>query len=166
MPRGEDQAAAIDRGEALPQERQNQWFRRASRALKEAADEAAGITANEQGEQQQEAPSGYIPADEAQREVENARREAKAAMHVDRYFGNNQEARDAIVQWHQAMDPQSTVAQWLIDHESPMAGPIMQRTADNPEALQQLAEMSPSSVRVGFPSWKVTSKPRCVLLNS
>jgi hypothetical protein len=35
-----DEAAVIDRGEEIPQERQNKWFRRASKALADATAEA------------------------------------------------------------------------------------------------------------------------------
>jgi hypothetical protein len=48
-----DEEDAIFRGKALPEERQRQWYRRASRALTNAANEAAGIQPNGQQPQQQ-----------------------------------------------------------------------------------------------------------------
>jgi hypothetical protein len=141
----EDQAYVIDEGGELPEERQAQWFRRASK-VHDATLEAQGIKLDEQGQPEAPPPPppGYVPGDEAMREIENARKTGAAAMRINQYFGDNQEIRQHITEWHQAMDPQSTVAQWLIDNESAMAGPIMQRCADNPEALAQLAQMPPA----------------------
>ena len=143
MPTREDQAAAIDRGEDLPQERQNQWFRRASKALQDATLEAQGIKLNEQGEPQRPPPPppGYVPGDEAMREIENARKTGAAALRVQQYFGDNQERKQQIIDWHQSLDPANTVANWVIENESVVAPQIMERLADNPEALQQIAEM-------------------------
>jgi hypothetical protein len=39
------------------------------------------------------------------------------------------------------MDPESQVAEWVIENESVVAPQIMGRLADNPEALRQIAEM-------------------------
>ena len=139
----QDQEAYFDRGEQLDERRDAAWFRRAHRALQDAANEAAGIKLNEQGEPEAPPPPppGYVPGDEAMREVENARKEGAAAMRIQQYFGNDTERKTQITQWHQAMDPESKVAQWVIDNESAYAPQIMEKLADNPEALQQLAEM-------------------------
>ena len=75
------------------------------------------------------------------REIENARKEGAAAMRVQQYFGNNTERKEEITSWHRAMDPESKVAQWVIDNESAYAPQIMEKLADNPQALQELAEM-------------------------
>jgi hypothetical protein len=141
-----DQFVAMDLGEELGAEAQAKWFRRAHKALQDAALEAQGIKLDEQGQPElpPPPPPGYVPGDEAAREIEDARKTGAAAMRVDQFLGGNEEPRQNIVEWHQAMDPEGHVAQWLIDNESSMAGPIMQRCADNPEALQQLAQMSPS----------------------
>ena len=138
------QAATFDRGEDLRQERQNQWYRRAHKALTDAALEAQGIQPNGQGgEEPQQPPPGYVPGDEALREAERARKEGAAALRVQQYFGGNQERKQQIIDWHQAMDPESKVAEWVIENESAVAPQIMEKLADNPEALQQIAEMTP-----------------------
>jgi hypothetical protein len=141
----EDQSAVIDRGEDIPQQRQNQWFRRASKALQDATLQAQGIDVNApQGEEQQEAPSGFVPADEVEHMLDQERKTAQARMRVDQYFGANTQRKDEIVNWHSAMDPGSVCAQWVIDSGTPVAGQLMERLADHPEALQQIAEMPPS----------------------
>ena len=138
----EDQAAAIDRGEDLPRERANQWYRRAHKALTDAANEAAGIQPNGQGEQEPSAPPpGYVPGDEAQRGVERARKEGAAQLRVSQYFGNDAEKKQEIINWHDAMDPEHHVAEWVIENESVFAPQILERLSANPEALQQLASM-------------------------
>ena len=140
----QDQEDYFDRGEKLDERRDAAWYRRAHKALTDAANEAAGIKVNEQGEQQpQEAPPGYVPGDEAVATAERARKEGAAAMRVEQYFGANNEAKQAIVQWHQALDPESKVAEWVIENETPFAPQIMQALADNPDALQEVAAMSP-----------------------
>lgn len=136
-----DQDAVIDRGEEIPQERQNQWFRRAHKALTDAALEAQGIQPNGQDEQPSQPPPGYVPGDEAHAAVENARKTGAAALRVEQYFGGNAERKQQIVDWHSSLDPESHVANWVIENESHFAPQIMERLADNPEALQQLASM-------------------------
>jgi hypothetical protein len=42
------------------------------------------------------------------------------------------------------MDPESHVANWVIENESHFAPQILERLADHPEALQQLASMPPN----------------------
>ena len=139
----EDQAAVIDRGEDIPQERQSQWMRRASKALQDAALEAQGVKLNAQGEPETPPPPppGFVAGDEAMREIENARKTGAAAMRVQQYFGNNTERKEEITQWHRAMDPEGRVVNWVIENESAYAPQIMERLADNPTALQELAEM-------------------------
>ena len=44
------------------------------------------------------------------------------------------------------MDPENKVANWVIDNESAYAPQILEKLADNPQALQELAEM-PASQR-------------------
>jgi len=140
-----DQGLVIDHGEDLGEERQAKWFRRAHKALTDAALEAQGIDPNAlEGQQPQEPPPGYVPGDEAAWEIEEAHKTGAAQMRINQYFGDNQEARQNVTEWHQAMDPEGTVAQWIIDNESPMAGPIMQRTTEHPEALAELARLSPA----------------------
>ena len=139
----EDQEAYFDRGEQLDERRNSEWYRRAHKALTDAANEAAGIKPDEQGEPE-EAPSGFVPANEVEQMLDQERKAAQARMRVDQYFGGNAERKDEIVNWHQAMDPGSVCAQWVIDSGTPVAGQLMERLADHPEALQQIAEMSPS----------------------
>ena len=138
-----DQRAYFDEGEKLDERRDAAWFRRAHKALQDAALEAQGIKLNEQGEPEAPPPPppGYVPGDEAMQEIENARKEGAAAMRVQQYFGNNTERKEEITSWHRAMDPESKVAQWVIDNESAYAPQIMEKLADNPQALQELAEM-------------------------
>ena len=45
-----DQAMVIDQGEELPEEQQNRWYRRASKALQDAALEAQGVKLDEHGQ--------------------------------------------------------------------------------------------------------------------
>jgi hypothetical protein len=136
----EDQVAAIDRGEELPQDRKSTWYRRASKALTDAANEAAGIQTNGQQPQPQQDQSAYQYQDRSQ-DPDYARKQGAAAERVNQYFGNDQERRQHVVDWHQALDPENKVAEWVISNESTVAGQIMERLASNPEALQQIAEM-------------------------
>jgi hypothetical protein len=141
----EDQEAFFDLGEKLDERRNSEWFRRASKALREATLQAQGIDVNEQGVQEpQEAPSGYIPANEVEHMLDQERKTAQARMRVDAYFGGNTQRKEEIVNWHQAMDPGSVCAQWVIDSGSPVAGQLMERLADHPEGLQEIAQMTPS----------------------
>jgi hypothetical protein len=142
----EDQAAAIDRDEELPDNRKSAWYRRASKALSDAAAEAQGIRTN--GEQQPE----FMPQDARPEEygapsdpVEHARKTGAAMERVKQYFGDNQEAKQHIVDWGQAMDPESTVADWLIQNESAVAPQILERLAAHPEGWSQLAQLSPQT---------------------
>jgi hypothetical protein len=57
-----DQKEAIDEGQELGEQRKSQWYRRASKALSDAANEAAGIRTN--GEQQPEFMPGDARPDE------------------------------------------------------------------------------------------------------
>jgi hypothetical protein len=102
-----DQAAAMDAGEELDDDRQAKWFRRAHKALQDAALEAQGIRFDEQGQPElpPPPPPGYVPGDEAAREIEEARKVGAAQMRINQYFGDNQEARDNVTQWFEAMDP-------------------------------------------------------------
>jgi hypothetical protein len=142
----EDQAAAIDRDEELPENRKSAWYRRASKALADAANEAQGIRTNGQ-EQPQFMPQDarpdeyYAPADP----VEHARKTGAAMERVKAYFGENQEAKQFIVDWGQAMDPESTVADWLIQNESAVAPQILERLAAHPEGWSQLAQLPPQT---------------------
>ena len=138
-----DQRAYFEEGEKLDERRDAAWFRRAHKALQDAALEAQGFQLNEQGEPEAPSPSppGYVPGDEAMREVERARKEGAAAMRVQAYFGNNAERKEEITQWHRAMDPESKIADRCIENESAYVPQIMEKLADNPEALQELAEM-------------------------
>lgn len=138
-----DQQAYFEEGEKLDEGRDAAWFRRAHKALQDAALEAQGFQLNEQGEPQAppQPPPGYVPGDEVMREVQRARKEGAAAMRIQSYFGNDTERKEQITQWHKAMDPEGKVADWVIENESVYAAQIMEKLADNPEALQQLADM-------------------------
>jgi hypothetical protein len=140
-----DQGLVIDHGEDLGPERQAKWFRRASKALQDAALEAQGVKLDEHGqvEADQLPPPGYVPADEAAREIEEAHKMGAAQMRINQYLGGNEELRQQITDWHAAEDPEGTVAQWVIDSGTEMAGPIMARCAQHPEALRELASLPP-----------------------
>ncbi len=139
----EDQEAYFDRGEELDERRDAEWFRRAHKALKDAELEAQGIKLNEQGEPEAPPPPppGYLPADQVESMLDQERKTAAARVRIDQHFGSNAERKEQITQWHQAMDPQNKVAQWVIETETPFAPQIMERLADNPEALQEIASM-------------------------
>ena len=62
-------------------------------------------------------------------------------MRVQSYFGGNTERKEEITAWHRAMDPESKIADWCIENESAYVPQIMEKLADNPQALQELAEM-------------------------
>ena len=138
-----DQRAYFDEGEKLDERRDAAWFRRAHKALQDAALEAQGFQLNEQGEPEvpPPPPPGYVPGDEAMREVERARKEGAAQMRVQSYFGNNAERKEEITAWHRAMDPEGQVCNWCIDNESAYTPQIMEKLADNPQALGELAAM-------------------------
>jgi len=79
----------------------------------------------------------------AAREIEEARKVGIGQTRINQYLGGNEELRQHIIEWHQARDPEGTVADWVVENESPMAGPLMQRRADNHEALAELAALPP-----------------------
>jgi hypothetical protein len=140
-----DEEDVMFRGKNIPEDRKSAWFRRASKALNDAEMEAAGIKSN--GLPSQEKPE-YIPqnarSDEyysEQFDPNYTRKEGAAAERVRAYFGNNQERKQQIIDWHTAQDPESRVAGWLISNDSPIPGQMMAWTADNPEALQTIAAL-------------------------
>jgi hypothetical protein len=140
-----DEEDAMFRGKDMPEERKSAWYRRASKALNDAAMEATGIKSN--GLPSQEKPE-YIPqnarSDEyysEQFDPNYTRKEGAAAERVRAYFGNNQERKQQIIDWHTAQDPESRVAGWLISNDSPIPGQMIAWTADNPEALQTIAAL-------------------------
>ena len=85
-------------------------------------------------------PDTFLATKQCEKLSERAKTGA-AAMRIQQYFGDNTERKEQITQWHQAMDPEGKVATWVIENESTYAPQIMEKLADNPEALQQLAEM-------------------------
>jgi hypothetical protein len=116
------------------------WYRRASRALSDATEEQTGIPPKGQAQEWQSSPE----YGEQISETELSRRTGQAAERVRQHFGSNFEnVRQNIVEWHQAMDPESRVSSWLIENESPIPGAIMQYTSDNPEILRTIAELPP-----------------------
>jgi hypothetical protein len=106
------QDKALHRGEKLTDEERTKWFQRTNKALTDAAAQAAALNAQQ-----------------------------PAAERVNQYLRGNEEKRQNIISWHENMDPTGSVADWIIANNSSMAGPIMERCADNPEALRLLAEM-------------------------
>jgi hypothetical protein len=144
----QDQAAVMDRGEEIPEDRKSQWYRRASKALSDATNEALGIKSN--GWTGPPENPGYVESSEGVDPqqldpVGYARKEGAAAQRVAAYFGDNQGAKQNIVDWGQAMDPESHVAEWLVDNESSVAPQILERLAANPEGWQQLASLPPQT---------------------
>ena len=58
-------------------------------------------------------------------------------MRIQQFIsGTTPSAKNRLLQWHQAMDPEGKVATWVIENESTYAPQIMEKLADNPEALQ------------------------------
>ena len=92
------------------------------------------------GEEPQQPPPGYVPGDEALTEAERARR--RGGAQVQQYFGGNQGASGWIIDWHQTMDPESKVPRWVIENRAQSLRKYG-KLADNPEALRQIAEMTP-----------------------
>jgi hypothetical protein len=137
----QDQAEAIDEGIDLPHDRQNSWFRRASKALSDAANEARGVRPTSGQEQPQPTyiPDEYRP--EPVRDEDYGRKTGVAAERVRAYFGPDVETKQNIIAWSEAMDPQSHVASWLIENESPVPGPMMSRLKDHPEEWRVIAEL-------------------------
>ena len=145
-----DEEDAMFRGKDMPDERKRSWYRRAGKALADAADEAAGITKEfrEQiGPNQQEKPR-FIPENARpgeyypeQQDLDYMRKMGAAAERVNQYFGQDQARRQNVMDWGQAMDPESLVSQWLIDNESVVAPQILEKLAGSPEAWKQLAEL-------------------------
>jgi hypothetical protein len=122
---------ALKDGKELSATEMAEARRRTHRALQDAAEEAAEV--NDQVQ--------YEPYREEHHDTELARKTGASAERVNQYIGNDAEKRQHIVDWHQAMDPQSHVATWCIENESPCPGQIMQYTADNPEVLSQIAQL-------------------------
>jgi hypothetical protein len=140
----QDQTEAIDKGRDLPEERQRQWFRRASKAVHDATLEAQGIQPNGQQPQPQQVSQDQYQYQDRTQDPNYMRKMGAGAERVNQYFGQDQERREGVVAWGQAMDPGNTVAEWIIENES-VAGPaILDRLAQNPEAWQQLAALPPN----------------------
>jgi hypothetical protein len=143
----EDQAAHFGRGEEISQDRQNKWFRRASKAVNDAVNEAQGALQTALGQQpqpqQQYSDADYQAA--AQSDLDYMRKQGAAAERINQYYGDDKERRQAVVDWGQAMDPESHVAQWLIDNESTVAPQILERLTASPEAWRELAELPPQT---------------------
>ena len=64
---------------------------------------------------------------------------------ISRYFGDNQELKQSIVDWGAAMDEQGTVADWLIQNESSVAPQILHRLSQHPEGWAQLVSLPPQT---------------------
>jgi hypothetical protein len=137
----EDEAAVIDRGEEIGQARQNRFFRRASKALNDAVNEATGIQPN--GQQPQYDPAAY--QEQADQTLDYMRKQGAAAERINQYYGNDTERRQEVVNWGAAMDPEHHVANWLIDNESRVAPQILERLTASPEAWRELAELPPQT---------------------
>jgi hypothetical protein len=140
-----DEEDAMFKGKDISEDRKSAWYRRASKALNDAQMEAAGIKSN--GLPSQEIPE-YIPRNARsddfypeQFDPNYQKKEGAAAERVRQYLGNNQERKQQIIEWHQAMDPECKTATWLIQNDSPIPGAIMGWTANNPEALQTIASL-------------------------
>ena len=123
----EDQDAVIDRGEDIPQERRSQWFRRAHKARPTPPMRLRASTRMSRESKSRKSSPGYVPGDEAQRGVERARKEGAAQLRVAQYFGDNAEKKQEIINWHDAMDPEHHIAEWVIQNESAVAPQILER---------------------------------------
>ena len=125
-----DQSEVIDKGKPLSEDRQRTWYRRASRALQDAANEAAGIQPNgQQPQQQPQYDQSYQQYQDPAQSLDYMRKQGAAAERINQYYGNDQVRRQAVVDWGQAMDPDQHVANWLIDNESTVAPQILERLA-------------------------------------
>jgi hypothetical protein len=134
----QDQVEAIDEGKDLPEDRKQGWYRRVSKAIQDATNEAAAVT----GQARQPIPPSYQSG--AQQNTETySRNVGSCAERVNQYLRGDQQKRQNITEWHQALDPEGSIADWIIANDSSMAGQIMERCAANPEALQTLAGMPP-----------------------
>jgi hypothetical protein len=138
-----DQVEVIDQGREIPKDRQNKWFRRASKALADASAEAAGAFQPLIGEPP---PSESYQGSEYETDpMEFARKQGAAAERIKLYFGDNAEKKQSIQDWGSAMDPENHVATWVIENESAVAPQIMERLAAHPEGWLQLAQLPPKT---------------------
>jgi hypothetical protein len=151
-----DEAAVIDRGEEIGQARQNRFFRRASKALNDAVNEATGVQPN--GQQPQYSPAAY--QEQADQTLDYMRKQGAAAERVNQYYGNDMERRQEVVNWGAAMDPEHHVANWLIDNESRVAPQILERLTASPEAWRELAEL-PATNNNSCAAGRCQSAARC-----
>jgi hypothetical protein len=130
------QDKALHRGEKLTDEERTKWFQRTNKALTDAAAQAAAPNAQK--------PAPIPPSYQSGAQQDTAQwlsNQGASAERVNQYLRGNEEKRQNIISWHESMDPTGSVADWIIANNSSMAGPIMERCADNPEALRLLAEM-------------------------
>ena len=105
-----------------------------ARALQDAAHEAQGFQLNEQGEPEAPPPPppGYVPGDEAMREVERPKRGRRGNAYPAIFREQHREQRTDYA-WHQSDGPGKQGCQWVIDNESAYAPQIMEKLADNPK---------------------------------
>jgi hypothetical protein len=73
------------------------------------------------------------------------RKQGIVSERISRYFGDNQELKQSIVDWGAAMDEQGTVADWLIQNESSVAPQILHRLSQHPEGWAQLVSLPPQT---------------------
>ena len=136
----------IFRGKDIPEERKRQWYRRASKALQNAALEAAGIQPNgQQPQQQPQYDQSYQQYQDPSQDLDYMRKQGAAAERINQYYGDDQARRQNVVDWGQAMDPDSHVANWLIENESSVAPQILERLTAHPEGWRELAELPPQT---------------------
>jgi hypothetical protein len=122
-----DQAAVIDRGEEIGDDRKTKWYRRASKALSDATAEAQGIL--QPLIDQLPPPQSYQGSEYETDPVTYARKEGMAAQRVNAYFGDNQTVKQNIMDWGAAMDEEGHVARWLVENECQVAPQILERLA-------------------------------------
>lgn len=137
-----DQEAFFDRGEDLPESRKSEWYRRAHKSLSDAANEAAGVTAEMESQQQEPAPE-YAPEDAIQDTPEYREGVGAARVRFEQHFGGDAERKQTVMEWHQALDPEHSIANWYIQSGSPVAPEMADLLANNPTQLEQIAQLPP-----------------------
>jgi hypothetical protein len=140
-----DQVEVIDEGRELPEDRRRSWYRRASKALNDAAMEASGL---EPRRELDASVTQFNPTDQQYDPSQDpvyARKAGIVTEKINQFFGDNRNRRQEIVDWGSAMDERGEVADWVIRNECAVAPQMFERLVSHPQAWAEIAQMDPQT---------------------